>query len=689
MTTLSRLVIARRWWVVGLWVALTAFGAFAAPKATERLTFDFGLPGQPAYETNVDILEAFGSGGNGAPVLLVVGDGTRELPDQTAGAVAETVARAAPKARIATWADDPDLLFADGKTGVVLVYPVPVASDQPYAPALSALRPAAEQLTAELGTPVVVTGRDALNFEEDDTSGSALAETLAGGIGAAVVLTLVFGSFLALMPLVVAAASILTTFAILWGLTGLTDVSFVVQYLLALIGLGVAIDYALLLVTRWREETGNGASPEEAVRSAMSTAGRSVLFSGITVAVSLAALIAVPVPFIRSVGYTGLLIPILSVAASLTLLPALLLILGQRLSWPHRRTTDPESRLWRGVGRFVVRYRWISAVVAAVALIVLALPSFGLRLGQATNDSIAAGSGAPAAAIRVLAGDGPGAGLSAPVEILTDSPESLLPRLRMMDGVGGVASPGQWRSANGEYVVDVWTQDDANSRSGAAVAAEIRDVAEGLGARVGGIPAQDEDFISSVYGSAGWILVAIVVVTFVLLAAALRSIVLPAKALLLNVISLGAAFGVTVWIWQGGHGTELLFDRQPSGAVTVWIPIAIFAFLFGLSMDYEVFLLSRIKEEHDAGHSTDEATVHGVARTGRLVTSAALILFLAFVSLSQIPTADVKILATGLALGIIIDATVVRGVLAPALVAALGPANWWWPFRHRKVTSDD
>ncbi len=202
---------------------------------------------------------------------------------------------------------------------------------------------------------------------------------------------------------------------VLWGLTGLTDVSFVVQYLLALIGLGVAIDYALLLVTRWREESGHGASPEEAVRIAMQTAGRSVLFSGITVAISLAALIAMPVPFIRSVGYTGLLIPVLSVAASLTLLPALLLIFGHRLSWPHRRRTDPESRLWRGVGAFVVRRRWTSVLVSGAVLIALALPAFGLRLGLPTNESLASGSGPAAVAIEQLSDKGLGAGLSAPV----------------------------------------------------------------------------------------------------------------------------------------------------------------------------------------------------------------------------------------------------------------------------------
>jgi RND superfamily putative drug exporter len=234
-------------------------------------------------------------------------------------------------------------------------------------------------------------------------------------------------------------------------------------------------------------------------------------------------------------------------------------------------------------------------------------------------------------------------------------------------------------------VVDAWTVADTADAEGRDAAAAVRRAAEAAGARVGGTPAQDADFVTAVYGNAWWVVVLIVVITVLLLTRALRSIVLPLKALVLNVISLAAAYGITVWIWQDGHGTDLLFDQSPAGAITTWVPIAVFAFLFGLSMDYEVFLLSRIREEHDAGNSTDEATVLGVARTGRLVSCAALILFLAFISLSRVPVTDVKILATALALGIIIDATIVRGVLAPALVAALGDANWWTIRRKRKA----
>jgi len=615
------------------------------------------------------LVDTFGSGGSNAPILLVVGDGVGRVTPAEAAPVVQAVNKAAPGARVVSFAQAPSLLSADARTGVVVVYPRPVPGADPYAAALPALHQAAVRISQQSGVSVTVTGQDALAAGGGSGGSGVLAETLFGGVGALVVLVLVFGSFLALMPLAIAVGSILTTFLIVWGLTGLTDVSFIVQYLLSLIGLGVAIDYALLIVTRWREERGRGKDNAQAVEAALATAGRSVLFSGTTVAVSLAALIALPVPFLRSVGFTGLLIPVISVIAALTLLPALLLIAGPKLAWPHRRSADPESRLWRRIGRVVVGHRWIAAVAATVVLIALAAPVLGLRLGQPTNASLASTGGPAAAAITRLDNAGVGVGLSQPVEVLTDHPERVSAVVRGIDGVAASIAPTAW-SRDGTSIVDVWTTVDASSSTGSAVAANVRTVAEHTGARVGGVPAQNADFITAVYGNAWWVALIIILVTFALLARALRSIVLPIKAVVLNVISIGAAYGITVLIWQHGYGTQLLFGQAASGAITVWVPIAVFAFLFGLSMDYEVFLLSRIREEHDH------------ARTGRLVTSAALILFLAFIALSRVPTVDVKILATALALGIIIDATIVRGVLAPALVAALGPANWWTPHRR-------
>ncbi|WP_262403588.1 MMPL family transporter [Actinomadura sp. CNU-125] len=247
-----------------------------------------------------------------------------------------------------------------------------------------------------------------------------------------------------------------------------------------------------------------------------------------------------------------------------------------------------------------------------------------------------------------------------------------------MPGVAGIAAPAGWSTGRGQ-VIDIWTRQDPATPAGAETVADIRRVAENAGADVGGITAQNNDFVDAVYGNAWWVIALIIIVTLLLLTRALRSLILPLKALVLNVVSLGAAYGITVLIWQHGLGVQVLFGQDASGAITIWAPIAVFAFLFGLSMDYEVFLLSRIREEHDRGLSTDRATIAGLTRTGRLVTSAALILFLAFVSLSTVPATEVKILATALALGIIIDATLIRGVLAPALVSALGGVNWWLP----------
>ncbi|MEV4258218.1 MMPL family transporter, partial [Spirillospora sp. NPDC049652] len=339
MPALARLVTRHPWWVIAAWLVLAVTGGYAAPKATAALSYDFSLPGRAGYEANQKILAAVGSGGANAPVLLVIGDGRRPLPgqasEQVASAVANGMRTARLQARTLTPMQAPALKSKDGRTAVMVVYPRPVPGPDPYAAALPVLTKAAATAQAATGVPVAVTGQDALSAGGGGGGGpSVLVETLAGGLGALVVLALVFGSLLALTPLVIAAASILTTFLIVWGLTAVTDVAFIVQYLLALIGLGVAIDYALLIVTRWREERGHGRDGPDAVRHALATAGRSVLFSGITVAISLAALIALPVPFLRSIGFTGLLIPLISVLAALTLLPALLTVAGRRLGWP-------------------------------------------------------------------------------------------------------------------------------------------------------------------------------------------------------------------------------------------------------------------------------------------------------------------------------------------------------------------
>lgn len=681
MDRLARWVLSHRTVVVVIWIGLAVAGAATASRTVDALTYEFSLPGQPAYAANVQIEDAFGGGGRTDPLVLVgTTDGSGGASPEEFTKAAQAVAEAVPQTRVVVPADDgaDALVSPDGDVYAAVVYPPVAPGLEPYAAAIPALEQAAAQAsTATL--ELTVTGTTVL--AETSSGGGdrgVLVEVLLGGLGALIVLALVFTSLLAGVPLLIAAVSILSTFLCLLGLTQITDVVFVVQYLVALIGLGVAIDYSLLIVMRWREERARGAENREAVLTAATTAGRSVLFSGVTVAVSLAALVAVPLPFLRSIGWGGLLIPLLSVATTLTLLPVILDVAGPRLQWPRKRFTNPRSKGWASIARFTVRHRWWVIAGTTAVLLALALPLVRIVLGSPQLSAYDPGTQAGAAADAALdAGIPPG--VFRPTEVISTPAdhEADGARARQLDGVAGAVAPaGDGWQADGLALVQVWSADDPATDAGRDTLDRVRAT---FGDDVGGTPAEEADFITAVYGNAPLVIGIVVLVTFFLLARALRSLWLPIKALALNIVSIAAAYGVTVWIWQEGHGSELLFGNPAAGAITIWVPIAAFAFLFGLSMDYEVFILARMREAYDEHGDTDQAVVDGIANTGRLVTSAALILFLSFVALSTVPSVETKILATTLALGIAIDAVIVRGLLAPALVAALGHYNWTMP----------
>jgi RND superfamily putative drug exporter len=574
----------------------------------------------------------------------------------------------------------------DGRTTFMVAYPPP-DPNQPFGDNPNAARKASSALAGATvaGAPVHLTGFDALSVQSGGGNGpGVLVEALLGGFGALLVLAFVFGSFLALVPLMMAVVSILTSFLLVWGLTAVTEVSPIVQFLIALIGLGVSIDYALLVVVRWREERAHGLRGDEAVQRAMETAGRAVVFSGTTVAIGLLALVALPLPFLRSVGYGGLLIPLVSVIVATTLLPAVLSKLGPRLDWPHVRSDDKASRSWTGWAELVVRRRWVAALGAAAVLAALVLAATSLQLGVSNANTIAK-QGDAKRGLVALERSGIGSGALLPNEALvgaSTSPERVAHALAEVHGVYGAVAPAspQWRHG-AAAVVDVFSSPDSSSAAARATLDRVRTAAHALGGDVslGGLSAQNEDFINAVYGNFPLMIALIALITFVLLARAFRSLLLPLKAVVLNVISVGAAWGVLDLVWQRGHGSSLIWGISATGSVTAWIPLMVFAFLFGLSMDYEVFILARMREEYDATGSTDTAVVRGIGRTGRLVTSAAVILFLAFVSLASGPGTEVKVLATGLAAGILLDATVIRALLVPAVISLFGRWNWWLP----------
>jgi RND superfamily putative drug exporter len=445
----------------------------------------------------------------------------------------------------------------------------------------------------------------------------------------------------------------------------------------ALIGLGVAIDYSLLVVTRWREERAHGRDNQTAVEIAMQTAGRSVLYSGVTVAVGLFALVVLPVPFLRSIGYGGVLIPLVSVLVSLTLLPALLATAGPFLDRPRRRRVATVSRAWTAWARLVVRRRWTAAVAGGLVLAALLTPAFSLVVGAPASKSLAP-DGAARTAASQLQQAAIGSGALTPIQVLT-STEHAQQVFAATRGLPGVRGALQSRASAGRSVIDVIPERETNSGAGAAVIGKVGAATNRLDARVGGSGAQSQSFKHAAYGSFPVMLSLIVAVSFLLLMRTFRSVLMATKAVLLNLLSVGATYGVLVLVWQQGHGSSAIWGIPATGAITNFVPLMVFAFLFGLSMDYEVFILSRIREEYDAGANTSEAIEEGLGRTGRLVTSAALILAFSFFALSQAPDTDIKIFATGLGAGILLDATIVRALLVPALLALFGKYNWWLP----------
>jgi RND superfamily putative drug exporter len=677
---ISRFVLRHKLLVVLFWVVVTVAGVLSAGPATAALSQRFDLPGRESSEANAAIVARYGNGGFVAPyvVAIVLLPGTTVDSPGVAdalGVLFDQVTQVAPELRVASYASTQDRAFVsqDGRATFGLIYPRSAGAGA------AAVKTAIAGATIP-GAEITVAGLGENSAPSEGGSNSVLIETLVGAGGALIVLLWVFGSFLALLPLLVAGVSILTCFLLVWGLASLTDVSFLIQFLIALIGLGVAIDYSLLVVTRWREERAAGRENAAAVQRAMETAGHAVVFSGTTVAISLLALVALPVPFLRSVGLGGMLIPLVSGAVSVTLLPVVLATVGPRLDWPRLRAGDQVSHLWERWARLVVRRRWLAALVGLALLAAVTLPAFSLRLTSPASSSFTGDSAAIVALER--AAIPPGA--DSPFEVLVNEadPTDVARRLQGVDGVVAAVAPtgANWRRA-GTSIVLVLPRADGSDGEGRATLSRVRDAAHALpgGIKVGGAVAGDADFIDAVYGNFIPMLALILAVTFVLLVRAFRSLLLPLKAVILNCLSVGAAYGVLVLVWQQGHGTELIWGVAGTGAIPSWLPLMVFSFLFGLSMDYEVFILARMREEYDLTGSTPEAVVRGMSHTTRLVTTAAIILFLAFVSLAAVPQTAVKIMATGLAAGILIDATVIRTLLVPATVALMGRWNWWLP----------
>ena len=554
-------------------------------------------------------------------------------------------------------------------------------------------------VTVAVGGPVEIFNQIGETIESD----LARAESVAVPV-TLVLLIVVFGGIIAaLLPVGVGMLAVLGAFFVLWVTTQVTDVSIFSINLVTAMGLGLAIDYSLFVVSRFREEVHAGASTEDAVVRTVETAGKTVAFSALTVAASLSALLIFPLFFLRSFAYAGIGVILVAMLASLVTLPALLAALGPRVDklrvFRHRPQPEVGTGFWHRVATNVMKRPLAVTVVVVGMLLLLGLPFFGAVFGSPDHRVLPDGNPAREVSERIREDFASDEADAFPVVVRGAVDDQAIEQYAIavseLDGVTRVdALTGRY--ADGQLLIGpdptmaqfegedaTWLSVVPNvepiSAEGEALVHDVRDLDAPFDeVLVGGMGAQQIDTKDAIFGLAPWAGLWIAVATFVLLFLMFGSILVPIKALVLNTLSLTATFGAMVWIFQDGHGSGIL-DFTPTGLTDTTTPILMFCIAFGLSMDYEVFLLSRIKEEHDRTGDNEASVALGLERTGRIVTAAALLLAVTFLSFATSGITFIKLFGLGLAMAVVMDATIVRATLVPAFMKLAGEANWWAP----------
>ncbi len=640
--------------------------------------------------------DAFGA--RSADVVALYSSDTLRVQDQAfRDAVTSTLAELPTSAvtRIVSWYDtpDPSLLGDNGRTTRVVLTLAGTSQDaKSHSWEAVADELDAPGLRTDLGGQWAVFGDVNTQVSED----IARAETLSMPIVFLLSL-LIFGSLVsALMPTLVGAIAVLGAFAVVRLLTGVTEVSVFSINVITLLGMGLAIDYALFVVSRFREELATQpdqgrASVSRATARTMATAGRTVLFSGLIVASSLASLLIFPQSFLRSMGYGGVAAVLVAMTAALTVLPALLAVLGGRIElgrMPWRRAARQDATAttdgaWARVARSVMRRPVVYLLVITVGLLALASPFAGARWGSVDERVLPADM--PSRVAADLQADQFGGQTSAARIVVRGADRAqvraFVDDLAGLPGMGTVRPVASTRT-DGEPValLEATWVGNGQTQASQELLRDIRAVEPGAGisAQVGGATAEAVDIVDSVGARLPWMALLVATVMLVLLFVAFGSVVLPIKAVVMNAVSIGASFGVVTWIFQEGHLSDLLGFTSP-GYLDVTQPILMLAILFGLSMDYEVFLLSRIREEWDRTRDHATAVVAGVQHTGRIITSAALLLAVVIGGFATSGIVFLKMIGVGMLVAVLLDATVVRALLVPATLRLLGRASWWAP----------
>ena len=691
--SLGRFAYRRRVPVVLVWVLLLAVGLAAGGQVFGRLGTGSGLRDDAESVVVSDLLSRVTGGGSGMTGLL---DG-RPADDPAFRAEVGRAVRdleAVPGVSRVTGPfvqgrEVPGLVATDRRAVLVRVELEPDLRggyDQ-------VVERVAERLRA-VDVPRVLVGGDELardEFQEQAQRDLERGETLALPV-MLVLLFLVFrGVVAALTPLVVAVVAVAGALLILLGVSQLADISAYSVNVITMLGLGLAVDYSLLVISRFREERAAGLEIPEAIERTLATAGRTVAFSGLTVAASLCGLLAFAEPFLRSLAWGGIGVVLVAMVAALTLVPALLGLWGRRirpgrgsggllLSPPENRSHSSHHGAFFRLSRLVQRAAPVIVVVVAALLILLAVPFRHARLENSGLESLPRSS--PSRQLfEAVDGRFPGGGTDPVTVVVESAPGNPLVAdyLRRVEGLPGVARveprPGTPPTIT---VLDVIPEGASEGSVATRLVERIRDLERPVAAGVTGPAAFLVDYRDSLAGRLPYALGLIGLATFVLLFLMTGSVVVPVKAIVMNVLSLGASFGALVWVFQEGHLSGLLgFD--PPGMVDITVPVLIFVFAFGLSMDYEVFLLSRIKEAWDQTGDNDLAVALGLQRTGRIVTSAAALIVVVFLGFAAGELLTIKEVGVGMAIAVLLDATVVRMLLVPATMKLMGRWNWWAP----------
>jgi RND superfamily putative drug exporter len=530
---------------------------------------------------------------------------------------------------------------------------------------------------------------------------SDVSGRVAGDIGRAeaysmpillILLVFVFGSVVAAStPLLVGGLAILGAFVATRLLTYVTDVSVFAMNIITLLGLGMAIDYALFVVSRFREELDRGHEPAAAIERTLATAGRTVAVSGLTVALALASLLLFPQVFLRSMGFGGMAAVLVAMLASLTVLPALLVVLGHRVNALRvgRRSARPhrvQGAGWARLARAVMR-RPVPVVLGTVAVLAVLASPFARAQFAGTDERVLPSGTESRVVSERLAAEFPGGGVEQ-LRVLVSGTDAagaaaFAERIAKVPGVSG-ASVAAVRDRSA--MIAVRYAGTSASLVGRRVVADVRALPAPPGATVlvGGSAAELSDLLNSLRTRLPWMALLVAGMTMVLLFLAFGSVVLPLKAIAMNVVSIGASFGAVVWVFQDGHLADFL-GFTPTGYLEATQLVLMLAILFGLSTDYEVFLLSRVREEWDRIGDNTAAVSAGLQRTGRIITSAALLLVVVIGGFATGGITFIKMIGVGMIVAIVVDATIVRALLVPATMRLLGPANWWAPAALRHV----